>query len=319
MVHPMDEYSAPLIASEEVRKNFIKSFILVAIVAVAVFAASWYLGDLLGDIRAGLITGLVITLVVLPIQILSAKWMILSMTRGRDIDPDIPQERRLLHLVQGLTISAGLKKTPDVYIIPTPVANAFASGLNEENAFIGVTQGLLDQMNDQELEGVLAHEFGHIIHRDIMLNQLVIGLISALLVIVVLIEHLGFMELLTGGGNRRRDRDNNGGGAFILVLLLVVMLIRPLTMLFGALLQSAISRQREYAADAVAVRLCSYNEGLAGALEKLSGDKHYSRQEVESLGSKQMAAMYIHFPDAEELFSTHPPIRERIKRLRNMY
>lgn len=312
------KYSAPLIASEEVRKNFIKSFILVAVVIAAVFAASWYLGDLLGDVQAGLVTGLIISAVILPIQILTAKWMILSMTRGEEIDPDNLQERRLLHLVQGLSISAGLKKVPDIYIIPTPVANAFASGLNEDNAFIGVTRGLLEQMDDQELEGVLAHEIGHIIHRDIMLNQLVIGLISALLLIVVLIEHLGFMELLTGGSNRKRDRDN-GGGAAVLVLLLVVMLIRPLTMLFGALLQSAISRQREYAADAVAVRLCSYNEGLASALEKLSCDNRYSRPEIESLGSKQMAAMYIHFPEAEELFSTHPPISDRIKRLRNMY
>jgi heat shock protein HtpX len=314
----MTEYQTPLIASEEVRKNFIKSFILVAIVATMVVAASWYLGDLLGDVKMGLLIGGIIVAVVLPIQILTAKWAILGMARGRAADPDDLRERRILQLAEGLSISAGFKRVPDVYIIPTSVPNAFASGLNENDAFIGVTEGLLDQMNDQQLEGVLAHEFGHIIHRDIMLNQLVVGLISALLLLAIIIERVGFMEMISGGKRRRSDRDS-GGGIVILVLILMVILIRPLAMLLGALLQSAISRQREYAADAVAVRLCSYNEGLASALESLGREDHYSDEEIESLGSKQLAAMYINFPSANELFSTHPPIADRVARLRNMY
>ncbi len=314
-----NQFTTPLIASEEIRKNFIKSFFLVLIVAAAVFGASWLLGHMLGNVVTGLIVGAVIVAIVLPLQILTAKWIILSMAHGRPLNPNDLRERRLLHLAEGLSVSAGLKKVPEVYILQTPVPNAFASGMNEESAFIGVTQGLLDTMNDQELEGVLAHEFGHIIHRDIMLNQLVVGLISALLFIVVIIENLGLMELLYGGNNRRRRDNDNGGGPAVIILILIIMLIRPLTMLFGALLQSAISRQREYAADAVAVRLCSYNEGLASALEKLSGDKKYSKAEEESLGSRQLAAMYIHFPDVNELFASHPPIKERIARLRNMY
>ncbi|MBO7330102.1 MAG: M48 family metalloprotease [Lentisphaeria bacterium] len=314
----MNNSNTPLIASEEVRKNFIKSFILVAVVAALVIAASWYLGDLLGDVKTGLLIGGVVVAVVLPLQILTAKWAILGMARGREADPDDLKERRVLQLAEGLSISAGLSRVPDVYIIPTSVPNAFASGISEKDAFIGVTRGLLDKMNDQQLEGVLAHEFGHIIHRDIMLNQLVVGLISALLVIAVIIERVGFIEMLSGGKRRRNDRDS-GGGVVILVLILLVVLIRPLTMLIGALLQSAISRQREYAADAVAVRLCSYNEGLASALESLGKEDHYSNEEIESLGSKQLAAMYIYFPSVNELFSTHPPIADRVARLRNMY
>ena len=310
--------NTPLIASEEIRKNFIKSIILVCVVIAAVFGASWLLGDMLGDVRTGLLIGAGIAVFLIPLQILTAKWVILSMAHGRKPDMNNLRERRLLHLAEGLSISAGLQKVPDVYILQTPVANAFATGLNENSAFIGVTQGLLDTMDDQQLEGVLAHEFGHIIHRDIMLNQLVVGLISVLLVIVAIIENLGFLELISGGDRRRRDRDS-GGGAVVIVLLLIVLLIRPLAAIFGALLQSSISRQREYAADAVAVRLCSYNEGLASALEKLAGDDHYTKQEVESLGSNQLAAMYIHFPSVNELFASHPPIRERIARLRNMY
>ena len=314
----MSNYQSPLIASEEVRKNFTKSFILVTIISALVLGASWYLGELLGDVKTGLLIGVIIVAVVLPLQILTAKWAILGMARGREIDPENLQERRLLQIAQGLSISAGLSRVPDIYIIPTRVPNAFASGLNESNAFIGVTEGLLARMNDQQLEGVLAHEFGHIIHRDIMLNQLVVGLISALLVLALIIERIGIMEMFSGGRRRRSDRDS-GGGAIVLVLLLVVILIRPLTMLIGALLQSAISRQREYAADAVAVRLCSYNEGLASALEELGREDHYDNEEIESLGSKQLAAMYIYFPSANELFSTHPPIEDRVARLRNMY
>ena len=317
----MDQYtpgSAPLIASEEVRKNFIKSIVLVLLIIALIIGLSWFLGDMLGDVRTGLLIGGIVTVVLLPLQILTAKWMILGMARGRELDPENLKERRLQHIVEGLTVSAGLSKVPDVYIIPTPVPNAFASGMNEQSAFIGVTQGLLDQMDDQQLEGVVAHEFGHIIHRDIMLNQLVVGLISALLVIALIVERLGFMEMLSGG-RRRRDRNGDSGGIVVIVLLVAVLLVRPLVMLLGALLQSAISRQREFAADAVAVRLCSYNEGLASALEKIGSRENYSQEEIDSLGSKQLAAMYIYFPTAEELFSTHPPIRERVARLRNMY
>ena len=314
----MSNYQAPLIASEEVRKNFIKSFILVFIIAALVLAASWFLGDMLGDVRLGILIGCIVVAVVLPLQILTAKWAILGMARGRAANPNNLRERRAIHITEGLSISAGLSKTPDVYIIPTSVPNAFASGMNEGNAFIGITEGLLDEMNDQQLEGVIAHEIGHILHRDIMLNQLVIGLISALLVIAFIIERVGIFEMLSGGRRRRNDRDS-GGGLVILALFLIVMLIRPLTMLIGMLLQSAISRKREFAADAVAVRLCSYNEGLASALEQLGSADRYSKEEVDSLGSSQLAAMYIHFPSADELFSTHPPINERVRRLRNMY
>lgn len=308
--------SAPLIAAEEVRSNFIKSFILVGVIVALVFALSYYIGRLLDDINAGLLIGAGVTLVVIPLQIMTAKWMILAMTGGRAANPNDLRERRALHIVEGLAVSAGLKRTPRLYIIPSGIPNAFASGMDENSAFIGVTQGLLNMMDDQELEGVIAHEVGHIIHRDIMLNQLVVGLITVLLVLALIIEHLGILGAYSSGNRRSRDRDRDSGGAAA-VLLLIAMLIRPLTMLVGTLLQLGISRKREYAADAVAVRLCSYNEGLARALEKLDRGS-YDSDEIKELGGENMACMYINFPGGE-LFSTHPPIRERVRRLRNMY
>ncbi len=311
----MSELSAPLIASEEVRKNFRNSILLIGIIAALVFAVSWYIGYLMQDVPAGLVIGAIVVLIVLPIQILTAKWAILGMTSGRKADPDNLQERRVLHIVEGMALAAGLKRTPELYIIPTQVPNAFASGMSEKDAFVGVTEGLMQMMDDQELEGVIAHEFAHIIHRDIMLDQLVVALISALLILAFILERISVMQMFN---DRRRDRDSGGAGAIILVVVLLALLIRPLAALLGTLLQMAISREREYAADADAVRLCSYNEGLARALEKLGRQDEYSREEEDSLGGRNLAAMYIHFPGAE-LFSTHPAIEKRVARLRNMY
>lgn len=309
-----DIASVPLIASEEVRKNFRNSIILIAVMAALVFGLSYYIGKLVGDVGAGLLIGTVVVVIVLPLQILTAKWAILAMTRGRAADPDDLRERRALHIISGLAVSAGLKRTPDLYIVPSRVPNAFASGMGESDAFVAVTQGLLDMMDDQELEGVIAHEVGHIIHRDIMINQLVVALISALLILAFILERLSVMQMFS---DRRRDRDS-GTGAIVLAVCLLALLIRPIAALLGSLLQMAISRQREYAADAVAVRLCSYNEGLASALAKIGGIKQYSKADNDSLGGSNLASMYIHFPGGE-LFSTHPPIEKRIERLRNMY
>lgn len=307
------EIGSAVFAQEEVRKNYWKSLFLIIILIAIVLGLSYWIGAELGDVRMGLGIGVIVSFVVIPIQIMTAKWTILGMARGKAANPEILAERRAMQLLEGLAISAGLSRTPDLYIIPSQVPNAFASGLTEAGAFVAVTQGLLDMMDEQELEGVLAHEVSHIIHRDIMLNQLVVGLISVILILAVILERVLLLKSIHGD---RRDRNDNGGSA-IAILILVAILIRPLAILIAQLLQMAISRKREFAADAEAVRLCSYNEGLARALEKLGG-KEYTKKEVESLGGRELACMYINFPGGE-LFSTHPPIEERVRVLRSMY
>ena len=307
------EIGSAVFAQEEVRKNYWKSLFLIIILIAIVLGLSYWIGAELGDVRMGLGIGVIVSFVVIPIQIMTAKWAILGMARGKAANPEILAERRAMQLLEGLAISAGLSRTPDLYIIPSQVPNAFASGLTEAGAFVAVTQGLLDMMDEQELEGVLAHEVSHIIHRDIMLTQLVVGLISVILILAVILERVLLLKSIHGD---RRDRNDNGGSA-IAILILVAILIRPLAILIAQLLQMAISRKREFAADAEAVRLCSYNEGLARALEKLGG-KEYTKKEVESLGGRELACMYINFPGGE-LFSTHPPIEERVRVLRSMY
>ena len=314
----MDKFGrAPLIASEEIRKNFRKSLILVLVIVALVIGASLWIGEMLNDRRLGIIIGAVVVAVVLPIQILTAKWAILAMARGRAADPSDLRERRAIHIVEGLAISAGLSKTPDLYIIPTSVPNAFASGLNEKGAFIGVTQGLLDMMDDQELEGVIAHEIAHIVHRDVMVCQIAASMQTAMLVLAEVIQWVGYFVAIFASTRSRSDRDDDNGKE-VIAGLLVYLLIKPVTWFISTILTMSISRKREYAADAFAVRLCSYNEGLARALEKLSGDApRYNGEIADALGGNAVAPMYIYYP-LDSLFSTHPSTKERIRRLRNM-
>lgn len=285
-----------------------------------IIGISALIGYMEGDVRYGLFLGIIITAIVIPVQLFSSKFAILSMTRGKKPDPSDPKSQRLQSIVEGLAISAGLKKTPDVYIIPSNIPNAFASGMSEDSAFIGVTRGLLDMLDEQELTGVIGHEMAHIAHRDIMVSQLAVSLVSIILLLSSILARLAFFG--RGAGGRRRD--NRGGGdlgIIILVVTLAAFIIRPIAALIANLIQLSISRKREYAADAYSVRLCGYSEGLARALEKIGGTGNYSKDDVESLGGNQMKCMYIHFPTKElsSLFSTHPPIEERVRILRNMY
>lgn len=302
---------------QQVRSNFFKTYLLVIIMALLAFAVAALIGYLMNDLRMGLLIGAVVALVVIPLEILTAKIAIKIMTRGRDLDMDNQKERDLYRIVEGLAIAAGLKRTPEVFIVPSDVPNAFASGMSEKDAFIGVTRGLLNTLNRSELEGVIAHEISHIVHRDIMVSQLVVGLVSVILILVFIAERVAMVRSM---GERRRsnDNDNNSAAAVALVAMLIFILLRPLAYLIASLLQLAVSRKREYAADAYAVRLCNNNEGLARALEKIGGVGQYSQEEVEELGGTQLKAAYISFP-GEGLFSTHPPIEERIKIIRSMY
>ena len=311
----MTDIGSVRFSREEVRKNFAKSWFLIILLGAIAFGLSYWIGRELGDPRIGMLIGVVISVIVIPIQIFTAKWAILAMSRGRKVNMEDPKERRAMQLLEGIAVSAGLSRTPDLYIIPSNTPNAFASGLSERDAFVALTQGLLDMMTEQELEGVIGHEVGHIIHRDIMLNQLVVGLISVILILATVLHQIVYVKALFGNRSNR----NSNAGAAILVLMLVALLVRPLAILISHLLQLAVSRKREYAADAVSVQLCSYGEGLASALEKLdNGGRAYTAEEQEELGGSKLACMYINFPGGE-WFSTHPPIAERVKRIRNMY
>ncbi len=213
----------------------------------------------------------------------------------------------LFRIVENLSITAGLPM-PDVYIIPDTAINAFATGRDPKHASVAVTEGAIERLNKNELEGVIAHELSHVGNRDILVMSVVLVLVGAL----VLASDF-FLRSLWFRGNRDNDRDNNG------VLLLVGIVLAILTPVIATLLQLAISRKREYLADASGALLTRYPEGLASALEKIAKDK-----EPLETANKATAMFYIKNPLEDHqgflnnLFATHPPIADRIKRLRQM-
>ena len=225
-----------------------------------------------------------------------------ALSGAKEADPK--EYRQLYNIVEELTIAAGLPM-PKVYVMEEEAPNAFASGRNPENSAVTVTKGLLQKLNREELEGVLAHELSHIQNYDILFTTLVC-------VLVGLFALLGrfFWRFLFFGGRRRSSGKNNGQAIFLLIAV-VLLLLSPL---LSALVQMAVSREREYLADASGANLTKNPEGLARALEKIALDPNYVKG-----ASPATSALYISNPlKSKELFSTHPPTELRIARLRAM-
>lgn len=212
---------------------------------------------------------------------------------------------RLYRIVENLAISQGLPM-PKVYIINDPAPNAFAAGRDPQHAVVAATTGLLEIMNDNELEGVMAHEMGHVKNYDIRVSTIVFGLIAA----VGLLADFALRAAFFSGASRSRD-----SGAFGAALILIGIVGWVVAWLIGPMVRAAISRQREYLADASGVEMTRYPEGLASALKKL-GEYGRPMRRVDSA----MAHMFINDPVkpglVERAFSTHPPIPKRIERLR---
>ncbi len=216
---------------------------------------------------------------------------------------------RLWRIVENLSITEGMPM-PKVYIVADDAPNAFATGRDPKHALVAATTGLLAIMDDKELEGVMAHELGHVKNYDIRVTTMVFGLISAIGILADMAIRASFFA----GSGRRDNRDDGGLGVALLLIGIVASII---AFLIGPLVSAAVSRQREYLADATGAHTTRYPEGLASALEKLA---QYGRPLRRA--SASMAHMYISDPIkpglTERLFSTHPPLPARIKRLREI-
>jgi heat shock protein HtpX len=210
--------------------------------------------------------------------------------------------------VEGLSIAAGIPK-PKVYVVPSDEVNAFATGKDPENASVAVTTGLMRTLDRQELEGVVAHEISHIRNRDIQFMTLVAVLVG----LVGILSHMILRSYWWGGRRGRRDRDRGNIGLIIVAVGFVLAIFAPIV---TRLVQLAVSRRREYMADASGAELTRYPDGLADALEKIS--KH-NRGDMKV--SEAVSHLFIADPNRsalDALYATHPPIEERIKRLREM-
>lgn len=218
----------------------------------------------------------------------------------------------LYHVVENLCITAGLP-LPKIYIIPEMQPNAFATGRDKNHAVVCVTQGLLNRLDKTELQGVLAHELSHIGNKDMLLSTVVAVLAGAVAMLANLFLRISFF-----GGNRRSNDDNGNAGAILAVLGIIAAILAPIA---AMLVQLAISRKREFLADADGVLLTRYPEGLARALEKIASDPTPMR-----ITNDATASLFIDSPYKgkqkthwfSKLFSTHPPIEERIRLLRDM-
>ncbi|MDP8926520.1 MAG: M48 family metallopeptidase [Actinomycetota bacterium] len=235
--------------------------------------------------------------------------MVLAASRAREVTNDeVPQ---LFNVVEEMAIASGLPM-PKVYIIEDSAPNAFATGRDPEHASVAVTSGLLEKLNRDELQGVIAHEMAHVGNFDIRYAMLIGILVGT----TVLISDFFLRGLWFGGGRGGR---REGGGQAQLIMIIVAVVLAVLAPIFARLLQLSISRQREYLADATAVKLTRNPKGLADALQKISGDT-----EVLEVANRATAHLYIVNPikkfekRAKGLFSTHPPIEERIQILRSL-
>jgi len=266
----------------------------------------------------GLMIATAIWLVLTLISLSSGDQILLAASRAKLVTHEVHPQ--LFNVVEEMKIAAGLPTMPKIYIINDPAPNAFATGRNPQNASVAVTAGLLARLNRDELQGVIAHEMSHIVHRDILFVTLA-GIMLGSIVLLSQVFLRGMFYSSMSGSRRRYSSGGKGGGQAQLVMLIIAIVAAIVAPMMAYLLYFALSRRREYLADAGAARLTRYPEGLASALEKIAGDPSPQLATV----NKVTAPMYIVNPfkkkkqmKLSDLTSTHPPISERIKILRNM-
>src|SRR5439155_26929341 len=237
----------------------------------------------------------------------AADKIVLDMSQAHEVSEQ--QEPQLHHVVEALVIGAGIPK-PKIYVIEDSAPNAFATGRDPKHSSVAVTRGLLTKLDRTELQGVIAHELSHVRNFDIR----VMLIVAVLLGMVALISDWIFRSMFWGGRGRDRDR---GGNPILLVVAIVLAMLTPI---IAQLIQLAVSRRREYLADASGALRTRYPAGLANALRKIAADR-----DALEVAKKATAQLYIANPLHDEprfldgLFDTHPPIQERIKRLEAMY
>jgi len=296
---------------EQITRNKWKSAALVLFFVVFIFVLTWVFEEVTGWGKGGLVLALAVSMLMAAGGYFASDKIVLAISRARPVTKE--EFPYLYNVVEGLTIAAGIP-APRCYVIEDTAPNAFATGRDPKHAVICVTTGILQKLNRVELEGVVAHEMSHIKNYDIRLQTVVVVMAG----IVALMSDWILRSFLWGGGRRRsrNDRGSGGAGAILIVVGLVLAVMAPF---FATIIQLAISRKREFLADASGAMLTRYPAGLASALRKISADT-----EPLEAANKATAHLYIVNPlkdikgAVNKLFSTHPPIEERIAALEKM-
>ena len=293
--------------SSNKRKTWILLLVFFLLLALVGYAVGYlFMRSGLGGMIIALIIGLIYALT----MIFQSTEIVMSMNGAREVDEQTAPD--LYHVVEDMAMVAQIPM-PRVFIIEDSSLNAFATGSNPQNAAVAATSGLLAIMNREELEAVMGHEVSHIRNYDIRISTIAVALASA---ITLLSSMAGRMMWWGGAGRRRSDNDRDGNGLEIIMLVISLLAI-VLAPLAATLVQLAISRQREFLADASSVELTRNPQGMINALRKLENSEpmHHHVDDASS-------ALYINDPKKggglQKLFYTHPPISERIERLKQM-
>jgi len=284
-------------------------FILFIVVLGAILGTAIW-----GDWRAAIpsiVLALVVSVVLALVGYFTGPSAVLALSGARPISRE--EDPQLYNIVDELRLASGLPM-PSIYMIDTEAMNAFATGRSPQDAHVAVTRGLRERLGRDELQGVIAHELSHVKNFDIRFMTLMAVLVG----VVVLIADIGTRAIFYG---RRRGGDSKGGGPIMLIIFLVAIVLAILAPIFAKLIQLAVSRQREFLADASAARMTRYPEGLAHALETLAADDH---ELVTANGAT--AHLYIVEPlmargrraGGAGVWSSHPSIEERVERLRSL-
>jgi heat shock protein HtpX len=297
---------------EQISRNKWKSIALVGFFMAFIFVLTWFFEYVTGWGKGGLVLAVVVSMTMAVVGYYASDKIVLTISRARPATKD--EFPYLYNVVEGLAIAAGLP-APRCYVIDDTAPNAFAAGRKPETAVICVTTGILEKLNRVELEGVIAHEMSHIKNFDVRLQTLVVVMAG----IVALLSDWMLRSFMWGGGRRRGGRSRSGSGGAGGILTLVGLALAVLSPFIATIIHLAVSRKREFLADASGAMLTRYPAGLASALRKISADT-----EPLEAANKATAHLYIVNPlknikgGVNKLFSTHPPIEERIAALEKM-
>jgi len=299
----------PRLLEDHIRKNKRDTVVICMFMVILLFSVIFMVGLILGAPPIlTMMIGLPIALFYIFITYSFSVQSVISAAGARPANPQNREEKILIYKVEEMALAAGLP-TPKVYVQESRDINAFATGHNPGDSIICATTGTLQQLNTAELEGVIGHEMSHIRNRDILVMTVTVGVVGA----IALLAEIALRMLLWGGAGRGGGKKGEGN-IIIIVIAIIFIILAPI---FSRLTYLAISRKREYLADADGAYLTRNPEGLAKALEKIKADFP-----DDPKGSKTVAPLYIANPFKralrDSIWSTHPPLDERIRRLRSM-
>lgn len=291
---------------EDIKRNKIKTGFIVSCFIVVITLIIYYVCMYFDFGPSSIVIALVFSIISAWASYYNSDKIVLSMNKARPATHE--EDQKLVNILDALVVSSGLEHKPRLYVMDAPQPNAFATGRNPENAVICVTTGLLEKMDYYELEGVIAHELAHIKNYDIRLSAVVTVMVG----LVVMLQDLCSRALFWGFG----DDDDRNKNPILMLIGFVLLILSPI---FAKLMQLAVSRRREFLADATAIEFTRNPQGLISALEKLNSDN-----EPLDVANASTAHMYISNPFKKEnkkktdWFSTHPPIEARIEALQNI-